>query len=92
MKSGEGKEQSNVQKVYLALFTCGSTRAVHLEVVLVLSSETIMRSFERSVWRRGIPRLVLSDNVKTFKTVARVLSTVFDLPDVQRYLLNLKVK
>ena len=92
MKSGEGKEQSNVQKFYLALFTCGSTRAIHLEVVPDLRSETFIRSFKCFVCRRGIPRLVVSDNAKTFKTAARVLSTVFDLPDVQRYLLNLKVK
>ena len=92
VKSGEDKEQSNVQKVYLALFTRGSTRAVHLKVVPDLSSETFIRSFKRFVCRRGIPRLVVSDNATTFKTAARVLSTVFDLPDVQRYLLNLKLK
>ena len=40
MTSGEGKEQSNFQKVYLALFFFGSTRAVHLEVVPDHSSET----------------------------------------------------
>ena len=38
--SGEDKEQSNFQKVYLALFSCGSTRAVHLELVPDHSSET----------------------------------------------------
>lgn len=42
VKSGEGKEQSNMQKVYLVLFTCGSTRAVHLEAVPDLSSETFI--------------------------------------------------
>ena len=81
-----------MQKVYIALFTCGSTRAVHLEIAPDLSSETFIRSFKRFVCRRGIPRLVVSDNAKTFKTAARVLSTVFDLADIQRYLLNLKVK
>ena len=92
IKGIDKEYKSNVQKVYLALFTCGSTRAVHLEIVPDLSSETFIRSFKRFVCRRGIPRLVVSDNAKTFKTAARVLSTVFDLPDVQRYLLNLKVK
>ena len=92
VRSGENEEQSNMQKVYLALFTCGSTRAVHLEVVPNLSTETFIRSFRRFICRRGIPRLVVSDNAKTFKTAARVLSSVFELPEVQRYLLNLKVK
>ena len=91
VRSGENEEQSNMQKVYLALFTCESTRAVHLEVVPNLSTETFIRSFKRFICRRGIPKLV-SDNAKTFKTAARVLSSVFELPEVQRYLLNLKVK
>ena len=55
-------------------------------------SETFIRSFKRFICRRRIPRLVVSDNAKTFKTAARVLSSVFELPEVQRYLLNLKVK
>ena len=76
----------------LALFTCGSTRAVHLEVIPNLSPKTFIRSFKRFTCRRGIPRLVVSDNAKTFKTAARVLSSLFKLPEVQRYLLNLKVK
>ena len=84
VRSGENEEQSNMQKVYLALFTCGSIRAVHLEVVPNLSTETFIRSFKRFICRRGIPRLVVSDNAKTFKTAARVLSSVFELPEVQR--------
>ena len=60
VRSGENEEQSNMQKVYLALFTCGSTRAVHLEVVPNLSTETFIRSFKRFICRRGIPRLVVS--------------------------------
>ena len=76
----------------LALFTCRSTRAVHFEVVPNLNTETFIRSFKRFICRRGIPKLVVSDNAKTFKTNARVLSSVFELPEVQRYLLNLKVK
>ena len=76
----------------LALFTCGSTRAVHLEVIPNLSTKTFIISFKRFTRRRGIPRLVVSDNAKTFKTAARVLSSLFKLPEVQRYLLNLKIR
>ena len=34
----------------------------------------------------------MSDNAKTFKTAARFLSSIFELPEVQRFLLNHKVK
>ena len=39
-----------------------------------------------------LSRLVVSDNAKTFKTAARFLSSIFELPEVQRFLLNHKVK
>ena len=35
--------------------------------------------------------MVVSDNAKTFKSAARLLSAVFELPEVQHFLLNLKV-
>ena len=81
-----------MEKVYIALFTCGSSRAVHLDVVPHLSAETFIRSFKRFIFRRGIPRLVVSDNAKTFKTAARFLSSIFELREVQNFLLNHKVK
>lgn len=34
--------------------------------------------------------MVVSDNAKTFKSAARLLSAVFELPEVQHFLLNLK--
>ena len=86
------KEKGDMEKVYIALFTCGSSRAVHLDVVPDLSAETFIRSFKRFICRRGIPRLIVSDNAKTFKTAARFLSSIFELPEVQSFLLNHKVK
>ena len=41
------KEKGDMVKVYIALFTCGSRRAVHLDVVPDLSAETFIRSFKR---------------------------------------------
>jgi len=86
------KEKGDMEKVYIALYTCGSSRAVHLDVVPDLSAETFIRSFKRFICRRGIPRLVVSNNAKTFKTAARFLSSIFELPEVQSFLLNHKVK
>ena len=42
------KEKSDMEKIYIALFTCGSSRAVHLDVVPDLSAETFIRSFNVS--------------------------------------------
>ena len=86
------KQKGDMEKVYIALYTCGSSRAVHLDVVPDLSAETFVRSFKRFICRRGIPKLVVSDNAKTFKTAARFLSSIFEIPEVQGFLLNHKVK
>ena len=42
-------------KVYLCLFTCSLTRAVHLEVVTDLNVETFMQAFRRFVCWKSLP-------------------------------------
>ena len=60
-------KSKNVFKAYIALFTCASSRAVHLELVPDLTTETFLRGLKRFISRRGMPRFVVSDNGKTFK-------------------------
>ena len=73
-------------KVWIALFTCCVTRAVHLDLVPDMSGPTFIRSFKRFTARRGLPALVLSDNGKTFEAAAKVIESVVSSPEVQRYL------
>ena len=61
--------RAKMNKAYIALYTCASTRALHLNLVPELSSQAFLRSFRRFVARRGIPARVLSDNAKTFKSM-----------------------
>ena len=63
----------NMSKVYIALFTCAVTRAVHLELVQDMSVDVFLRSFRRFVARRGSPTMVVSDNAKTFKLAAKLI-------------------
>ena len=58
-----------MSKAYISLYTCASSRAIHLDLVPELSSKAFLRSFKRFVGRRGILTEVLSDNAKTFKSV-----------------------
>ena len=64
--------------MYLTLFTCASSRAVHLDLVPELSTQAFIRCFHRFTARRGIPREMISDNALTFKAasghIARVLT------------------
>ena len=54
-------------KAYIALFTCASTRGIHLELTPDLSAQAFVRSLQRFIGRRGVPSFIVSDNRKTFK-------------------------
>ncbi|XP_020601434.1 uncharacterized protein LOC110040534 [Orbicella faveolata] len=54
-------------KTYIAIFTCASSHAIHLEIVPDLSTSSFVRCFKRFIFRRGLPQFVISDNGKTFK-------------------------
>ena len=69
--------QSELQKVYVLLFTCCSTRAVHLELALDLSANVFIRCLRIFRVMRGLPELIISDNAKTLKAAAKTLSELF---------------
>ncbi|KAK3108760.1 hypothetical protein FSP39_015041 [Pinctada imbricata] len=60
---GRGKRR---EKHYLWLFTCLSTRAVHLEVAFGLDTDSFLNAFFRMVNRRGLPLEIMSDNGTNF--------------------------
>ena len=64
-------------KVYICLFTCANTRAVHLEVVSDLSEETFLQAFRRFASRKSLPQLMVSDNASTFMAAAEELKHLF---------------
>ena len=64
MSKGRG---SRAFKGYMALFVCFVTRAIHLEPVSDLTSETFIAAYRRFVSRRGICRTLYSDNATTFR-------------------------
>ena len=59
---------SNLYKAYICIFTCATSRAIHLEITPDLEAETFIRAFRRFVARRGSPKLLISDNAQTFKS------------------------
>ena len=79
-------------KVYLCLYTCASSRAVYLDLSTDLTAEAFIRSFKRFSARRGFPQRVISDNAKNFKSANQQLSALFELPSVQRYLAEKRVR
>ena len=66
----------NIKKSYVALFTCASTRAVHLSLASDSAGPTFQLSMEKFVAKWGMPNLMISDNASTFKSTAVQLSLV----------------
>ena len=82
---------SESTKVWIALFTCYVTRAVHLETVPNQTTLAFIHCLKRFTARRGLPSRFISDNGKTFKAASRYLKAVFKSEAVQEYLTGLKI-
>lgn len=74
------------KKVWICLYTCCATRAVHLDNVSDMSAQTFIQSLKRFYARRGLPRQFVSDNSKTLKAAAKMTETTVSQKDVQQYL------
>ena len=59
-------DQGGKVKVYILIFTCFNTRAVHLEAVSSMSTAEFILAFVRFVNRYGNPLAIYSDNTKSF--------------------------
>ena len=81
-----------MKKVYIVLFTVCVTRAIHLELVDELSTETFLRCLRRFTARCGMPSLIVSDNAKTFQATVRDLNELFNHPEVRSYLNNRRIE
>ena len=57
----------SMDRAYIAIFTCTVSRALHLELCPDQSAPSFIKCFKRFQGRRGIPKLVVSDNGKTFR-------------------------
>ncbi|MCP4457065.1 MAG: DDE-type integrase/transposase/recombinase, partial [Cytophagales bacterium] len=79
-------------KVWVCLFTCLATRAIHLEVAMDLSAVTFLNCLRRFISRRGQPTKIISDNAPQFtltQGTIESISTKFTIsPEFQQYCAN----
>ena len=76
---------SVIVKVYIVIFSCAVTRALHCELVENCSEEEFLAAFMRFVSRRSFPQLIISDNAKTFISAAKTLKSIANHPNVINY-------
>ena len=84
-------EGNSKSKVWICLFSCNTSRGIHLEVVPDLTSGAFLRCLQRFTSRRGIPRLITSDNATTFKAASRILLKIAKSPEVLAYLASRRI-
>lgn len=68
-------------KVYIAVFVCMAVKAVHLELVLELSTDAFLAAFDRFVARRGLPQEIFSDCGTNFVGASKRLSILVNHPE-----------
>ena len=84
----ESPDKGSNTKTYICLFTCASTRVIHLELTHGLNVDTFLLAFRRFVGRRGLPATLLSDNATTFRSSSKEIQSICRSPEVFRYLIN----
>ena len=71
------RDMGKENKVYVCLFTCAVTRAVHLEIVTNLTTENFLLAFRRFSSRKSLPKVMLSDNASTYLAAVDELNELF---------------
>ena len=81
-----------MKKCYIVLYTCCTSRALHLDLVNDLSGLVFLRSLKRLTARRGTPSLINSDNAKAFNSAATFLDSLSKDPSVFSFLQEKRIK
>ena len=69
-------------KAWISIFSCCTSRAIHIELVPDLTTNAFIRALKRFIGRRGSPSLIISDNARTFTSACRVLSSLYKLAEL----------
>jgi len=78
-------------KTYICLFTCASTRGIHLELTTGLDVQSFLLAFRRFSSRRGLPNTLISDNATTFRSSAKEITSICRSPEVLNYFSNRQI-
>ncbi|XP_013135105.1 PREDICTED: uncharacterized protein LOC106100681 [Papilio polytes] len=80
------------EKRWVALFTCLTTRATHLELVNSLTTDSAIMALRRTAARRGWSNVVYSDNGTNFRRAAQGLADEYWRRWIREYLPTLTTR
>ena len=84
-------QDASTSKAYICLFTCCSTRAIHLEMSTDLSVSSFLLLFRLFASRRGLPVTLISNNTKPFKAASKDIVKIARSAEVTKFLNNHRV-
>ena len=86
MRSGTTRNAPKT-KVYVAMFKCMCTGAIHLDLASDLSTNAFFETFDRFISRRGLCVELYTDNATCFEGADNELKKIIDTmhPDVRQY-------
>ena len=87
-----GKKTWIISKLYIVLFTCTLSRAVHLGLCKSLTAQEFQFQLKEFITRRDRPDMIVSDNAKTFQATAKWINTLEKDDDLQNYLSQNNIK
>jgi hypothetical protein len=73
----EEEEKERFAKVWVILFTCCISRAVHLEYTPKVTTQHVLNGIQRFIARRGVPRTITCDNALQFHKIDRELKRLY---------------
>ena len=83
----DGDTLKTVQnRAYVCLFTCTSTRAIHLELLHTLTTAEFLLSLRRFCAYHSVPKLIISDNGTNFVGCNNFLHQIKNEPEVLSHL------
>jgi hypothetical protein len=80
----KNQRKGTLNKIYVCICICMSTKAIHLEVLSDLTSEALIATLKRFISRRGKPAMIFTDNATNMvgaKSELKKLSELFRTPD-----------
>ena len=86
-------EDGSESQLYITIFVCATTRAVHLEVSPTLTTRDFLLAFRRFCAIYGTPAVVLSDNGRNFVAAeACIVKLIVEEEEVQDHMRKLQIQ
>ena len=76
----------NIQKTWVCMFSCLTSRAVYLVLVDSLKSTAFLNALKELACRRTTPKVILSDNATTFVHASKIFKYISSQDSVKREL------